>query len=108
SVFPGTPTLYADYENVLTLERKLRGTDAIPLVVGSGTLNDLTKLASYRVGRQYLCVGTAASMDGYTAFGAAITKDGFKQTIACPAPRALLADLNILVVAPSQMNATGY
>jgi len=107
-VFPGTPTLYADFENVVSLEEKLRAIDAVPVVVGSGTLNDLTKLASHRVGRQYMCVGTAASMDGYTSFGAAITKDGFKQTMACPAPRALLADLDILVSAPSQMNATGY
>jgi len=107
-VFPGTPTLYADFVNVLTLEDKLRAVDAIPVAVGSGTLNDLTKLAAQRAGRQYMCVGTAASMDGYTAFGAAITKDGFKQTIACPAPRALLADLDILANAPPQMNATGY
>jgi glycerol-1-phosphate dehydrogenase [NAD(P)+] len=95
-VFPGTPTLYADYDNVLTLEGKLRDHDAIAVVVGSGTLNDITMLASYRVGRQYMCVGTAASMDSYTAFGAAITKDGFKQTMACPAPHALLADLDVL------------
>jgi len=107
-IFPGTPTLYADFANVLTLEDRLRAVDAIPVVVGSGTLNDLTKLASHRVGRRYMCVGTAASMDGYTAFGAAITKDGFKQTMACPAPRALLADLDVLVHAPPQMSATGY
>ena len=107
-VFPGTPTLYADFANVLALEERLRNLDATPVVVGSGTLNDITKLASHRAGRQYMCVGTAASMDGYTAFGAAITKDGFKQTMSCPAPRAVLADLNVLVHAPPQMNATGY
>jgi len=107
-VFPGTPALYADFAHVLALEGQLRGIDAVPVVVGSGTLNDITKLASHRAGRQYMCVGTAASMDGYTAFGAAITKDGFKQTMACPAPRALLADLDVLAHAPSQMNATGY
>ena len=107
-VFPGSPTLYADFENVLTLETRLRAHDAIPVVVGSGTLNDITKLAAHRAGRQYMCVGTAASMDGYTAFGAAITRDGFKQTMSCPAPLAVLADLDVLVQAPSQMNATGY
>jgi glycerol-1-phosphate dehydrogenase [NAD(P)+] len=107
-VFPGAPALYADFENVLALEGQLRNIEAIPVVVGSGTLNDITKLASHRAGRQYMCVGTAASMDGYTAFGAAITRDGFKQTMACPAPRALLADLDVLARAPSQMNATGY
>jgi glycerol-1-phosphate dehydrogenase [NAD(P)+] len=107
-IFPGAPPLYADFATVLALEERLRGLDAVPVVVGSGTLNDLTKLASHRLGRQYLCVGTAASMDGYSSFGAAITKDGFKQTMACPAPRALLADLDVLAAAPAQMNATGY
>ncbi|HEX9373169.1 MAG TPA: iron-containing alcohol dehydrogenase, partial [Roseiflexaceae bacterium] len=107
-VFPGTPTLYADFANVLALEERLRALDAVPVVVGSGTLNDITKVAAHRIGRQYMCVGTAASMDGYTAFGASITRDGFKQTMACPAPRAVLADLNVLVHAPPQMNATGY
>ncbi|MDQ2886490.1 MAG: sn-glycerol-1-phosphate dehydrogenase [Chloroflexota bacterium] len=107
-VFPGTPALYADFENVLTLEEKLRATSAVPVVVGSGTLNDITKLASHRARRQYMCVSTAASMDGYTAFGAAITRDGFKQTMMCPAPRAVVADLDVLVSAPAQMNSAGY
>ncbi|GAC1644158.1 MAG: hypothetical protein NVS4B12_08990 [Ktedonobacteraceae bacterium] len=107
-VFPGAPPLYASFENVLVLEEKLRTMSAVPIVVGSGTLNDITKLAAHRAGRYYICVGTAASMDGYTAFGAAITRDGFKQTMSCPAPRALVADLDILVRAPAQMNSTGY
>ncbi len=107
-IFPGNPTLYADFDNVLKLEQQLAATSATPVVVGSGTLNDITKLAAHRVGRQYVCVGTAASMDGYTSFGAAITRDGFKQTMACPAPRVLLADLDVLASAPAQMNATGY
>jgi len=107
-IFSGTPTLYADFDNVVALETQLRQHNAIPVVVGSGTLNDITKLAAHRAERQYVCVGTAASMDGYTAFGAAITKDGFKQTMSCPAPRALVADLDILVQAPWAMNATGY
>lgn len=107
-VFPGAPPLYASFENVLALEEKLRTTSAVAIVVGSGTLNDITKLASHRVERQYMCIGTAASVDGYTAFGAAITKDGFKQTMSCPAPRAVIADLDILVSAPAQMNSAGY
>ena len=32
-VFPGTPTLYASFENVLALEEKLRTTSAVPIVV---------------------------------------------------------------------------
>lgn len=107
-VLPGTPAPYADFDSVLALEERLRPLDAIPVVVGSGTLNDLTKLAAHRLGRPYMCVGTAASMDGYTSYGAAITKDGFKQTMACPAPRAVLADMDVLAEAPPELNATGY
>lgn len=107
-VFPDQPTLYADYQHVLELETALRAHNAIPVAVGAGTLNDLTKLAAHRCGRPSMIVATAASMDGYTAFGAAITHDGFKQTFACPAPRAVVADLDILAHAPPNMTASGY
>ena len=44
------------------------------------------KLSSCHAGRRYMTVGTAASMDGYTAYGASIIKDGKKQSFSCPAP----------------------
>jgi len=107
-VFAGRPTLYADYGNVVTLRETLRAHDAVPVAVGSGTLNDLVKRAVHELGRPYMVVATAASMDGYTAFGASIAREGFKQTLACPAPRAVLADLDVLMDAPSEMTASGY
>ncbi len=55
-----------------------------------------------------MCVGTAASMDGYTAFGASVEKDGLKQTLSCPAPRVVVADLEIIKRAPEDMTASGY
>jgi len=107
-IFPGQPTLYAEYGNVEKLVESLRRHDAIPVAVGSGTLNDIVKRASYECERPYLCVATAASMDGYTAFGASIEKDGAKQTLTCPAPRAVLADVDVLVNSPERMTASGY
>lgn len=102
------PKPYAEFDNVLKLEEVLGKSNAIPVVVGSGTLNDLTKLASSRTNRQYLCVATAASMDGYTAYGASITYQGAKQTFSCPAPQAILADIEIIRQAPPLMTAAGY
>ena len=55
-----------------------------------------------------MAVATAASMDGYTAYGASITHRGSKQTFDCPAPRAVLADLEVIARAPREMNAAGY
>lgn len=86
----------------------LNETRAIPVAVGSGTINDIVKLAAHRSGRRYLCVPTAASMDGYTAFGASITREGWKQNLDCPAPLAILADPEILAHAPPEMSAWGY
>ena len=107
-VFPGRPTLRAEYGNIATLAGWLRTHDAIPVAVASGTLNDIVKRAAHECDRQYLGVPTAASVDGYTSFGASITKDGFKQTLTCPAPRVVLADLDVLTAAPTIMTASGY
>lgn len=100
--------LYAEYKFVEELQQSLKSHDAIPIAVGSGTINDLTKLAAHEIGRPYMCVATAASMDGYTAFGASITQTGSKQTFFCPAPRAVVADLEIIRAAPGDMNSWGY
>lgn len=80
----------------------------VPIAVGSGTINDLVKRAAFEFGRPYMIVGTAASMDGYTSFGASVDIDGFKQTLSCPAPLAVLLDIDVLTAAPADMSAAGY
>ena len=102
------PKLCAEFSFVEALEDALRSHNAIPIACGSGTINDLVKLSAHHLGRQYLCVATAASMDGYAAFGASITWQGSKQTFLCPAPRAIIADLGIISTAPAEMGAWGY
>jgi glycerol-1-phosphate dehydrogenase [NAD(P)+] len=107
-VFPAEPPLYAEYSNIEKLKGSLREHDAIPVAVGSGTLNDIVKRSAHECERPYMCVATAASMDGYTAFGASIEKDGLKQTLSCSAPRAMVADLEVLKHASEDMTASGY
>ena len=102
------PKLYAEWMFVEQLDGVLSRTDAIPVAVGSGVINDLTKLCSHHNGRRYMVVGTAASMDGYTAYGASITKDGNKQTFDCPAPLGMVLDPTIAAAAPAKMSASGY
>jgi glycerol-1-phosphate dehydrogenase [NAD(P)+] len=106
--FPPDSFVYAEYGNIERLREAIATHDAVPVAVGSGSLNDIVKRAAHEAGRPYLSVATAASMDGYTAFGAAITKDGYKQTMTCPAPRAVVADLEVLAGAPPAMTASGY
>ena len=107
-IFPGDPELYAEYENVEIVRDFLATVDAVPVAVGAGTLNDIVKRASGELERPYLVVGTAASMDGYTAFGSSIALDGLKQTLSCPAPTGCVADTEIMAAAPQVMTASGY
>jgi glycerol-1-phosphate dehydrogenase [NAD(P)+] len=100
--------LYAEHSYAIRIQESIAPTDAIPIAVGSGAINDLTKLAAHRCRRQYISMATAASMDGYTAFGASITFEGSKQTFDCPAPIGVAADLEVIASAPDGLNASGY
>ncbi|MDJ0765316.1 MAG: sn-glycerol-1-phosphate dehydrogenase [Myxococcota bacterium] len=75
--------------------------------VGSGTINDLTKLSAFDQGIPYISVATAPSMNGYTSSIAAILRDGVKQTIPCRQPIAIVADLDILSRAPHHLIGAG-
>lgn len=102
------PDLHAEWTFVEELDAVLKNTDAIPVAVGSGSINDLTKLCSHHNNRRYMVVGTAASMDGYTSYGASITYKCAKQTFSCPAPLGVLADTAIIAAAPKELTASGY
>lgn len=105
-VFPGRPALYASYDHCLTIGQRMGSATVVAL--GSGTLNDLCKLASHEHGRPYAVVGTAASMDGYTGFGAPMESDGVKITRPCPAPAVAVLDLDVIAAAPGFLTASGY
>ena len=100
--------LYAEWQHVEKLQAYLQSVDAAAIAVGSGVMNDLTKYVSHLLNRKYMCVGTAASMDGYTAYGSSITKDGNKQTFDCPAPYGFVMDPVIAAAAPKELAASGY
>lgn len=111
-VFSGR--IHADYGHVQTLKeqfdgaRKNRGEKLVPVAAGSGTVNDLVKRAASELGLSYLCVPTAASVDGYTAYGAALLYEGFKQTCPCEAPLAVAADTAVLAAAPAYLGSSGF
>ena len=111
---PDGKVFHADYHYAAELREHLKAViggvdDLVPVAVGSGVVNDLTKLASGELGIPYLVCGTAASVDGYSSFGAAIrSPEGAKQTYACPAPRVIVADLAVMRTAPKWMAASGF
>jgi len=112
-IFPGEPRLHADYCHVVELvkelnEKKASSSQVVPVSVGAGTINDLVKQAAAEAALPYLCIPTANSVDGYTSFGAGLTKDGFKQTLPCNAPLVIAADTNIMANAPVWLTSSGF
>lgn len=77
------------------------------LAVGSGTVNDSCRLASYRLGIPYGIVATAPSMDGYASAGSPFLHDGTKSTIQGTTPKHIIADLDVLKNAPYDMMLAG-
>jgi glycerol-1-phosphate dehydrogenase [NAD(P)+] len=97
-----------DYERVVEIRDVILAKKAFPLAVGSGCINDLVKRAAFEAKTPYMCVGTASSMDGYCSFGASLVYEGFKTTLPCTPPAAIVADTDILKTAPYDMTASGY
>ncbi len=83
--------------------------DSLDLVVavGSGTINDLCKMAAFKLGKPYVVIPTAPSMNGYTSAIAALTEDDLKKTIPCRGPIAVVADTDVLARAPRKMIQAG-
>ena len=113
---PDGATFHADYryaEEVREAIRKIQEGKSsggiVPIAVGSGVINDVVKLASGELGIPYMVCATAASVDGYSSFGASIrSPEGAKQTYSCPAPKVIVADLDVMRTAPSWMAASGF
>ena len=106
-LFPAEPRLHPDY----AISQQLAGDmpeNCVPTAVGSGVINDLVKCAAGIRQVRYCCVATACSVDGYTSKGGAMTVNGTKKTVPCPAPYAICADVDVLEKAPAPMFASGY
>ena len=107
-VLDETPRVKPRVQTALDLAARLADRAAVPIAVGSGVINDVTKYAAQVAGAGYVCVVTAASMDGYSASGAALLDQGFKRTLDCAPPLGVVADLDVVAAAPARMAGWGY
>lgn len=106
-VIPAVPRPKPTVDLAHSLRAVLRPGET-PVAIGSGVMNDVVKHAAFTAGIPYMCVATAASMDGYTSAGAPLSEKGFKKTIPCRPARVLLADLDVIAAAPPEMTGWGY
>lgn len=100
--------LHADEKALDEAEAVVADADCV-VVVGSGTITDICKVATQRVGgKPLVVVQTAASVDGYSDDVSVVLKSGVKRTIPSRWPDALIADLSTLAEAPAAMTTAGF
>ncbi len=74
---------------------------------GSGVICDLTKWIATRIGRPFITLGSAPSMNAYTSITATITKQGIKLSEWLNPADAVVMDAEILKDAPMAMIHAG-
>lgn len=99
--------LVPDEQAVAKVQQAL-GNAQLIVGIGSGVMQDLCKFVSHTSHIPYMVVATAPSMDGYASNGAAMIAGGMKVTYSAGLPRALVADTEILKIAPMEMLQAGY
>ena len=77
------------------------------VAVGTGSINDMTRYFSFKMGRPFCTVATAAPMDGFASSIAAIQVNSLKTTFDAQTPLAIVGDTEILKGAPYRMIAAG-
>ncbi len=98
---------YARVEQVREVEAAAADCDAI-LSVGTGSLNDICRVASYRTEKDFCIFATAPSMDGFASDTAPIIENSFKSSWQAKQPRIIIADTEILAAAPDELKSAGF
>jgi len=93
-----------DVNEIARLSQKCGGI----LSVGSGTLNDICRLAAFRAGKDFAILATAPSMDGFASKDAPIIANGFKFSYPARQPSVIIGDTEILARAPARLKSAGF
>ena len=98
----------ATMEHVNEIEKAVAGRDISILSVGTGSLNDICRLASARQKKRMCIFATAPSMDGFASYGAPIVNNGFKSTYPAKSPEVIIGDTRVLAAAPNELKSAGF
>jgi glycerol-1-phosphate dehydrogenase [NAD(P)+] len=100
--------LFADDASLDAATEAARLVDGV-VSVGSGTISDIAKVATSRLGNMpHILVQTAASVDGFTDNVSVVLKSGAKRTIDSKWPNVVLADTHTICEAPRELNTSGF
>lgn len=79
----------------------------IIVCLGSGVLNDISKIVARMTGNPYIIVATAPSMDGYASASSSMSMDGVKVSLNSKCPNVVIGDTDLLKTAPVHMSKSG-
>lgn len=75
--------------------------------VGSGVINDISKIVAAVAGKPYIIVATAPSMDGFASATSSMTVDGLKISVPSKCADVIVGDIGVLCNAPAKMMLAG-
>ena len=78
------------------------------LSVGSGSCNDICRMAALKADKRFAIFATAPSMDGFASGTSPITENNFKTTRPARQPEIIIADTKILAASPNELKAAGF
>ena len=93
------------YVKELTL---LSNTAEAVFCIGSGSLGDVCRMASFQAEKPLALFATAPSMDGFASSSAPLTENGFKKSYLCHIPQVIIGDTDILAAAPQILKSAGF
>lgn len=105
---PGTHDLLPDERTLGRLLTELEPDTSFVLAVGSGVLNDISRIVCYRTNKPFAVVCTAPSMDGYASVVSPLIINHKKITVPGKYPSAIFADTSIMRDAPMIMIQAGF
>ena len=79
----------------------------VRIAVGSGTVNDTVKYASFLDQRDYSVFATSP-MNAYTTGTASVSFDGFKKSITCRGAQGVFFDLSVLANCPQRLISAAF
>ena len=88
-------------EGVAELMAETRGYEAL-IAVGSGTVSDSVKYATFQDGREYSVFPTSP-MNAYTTPTASVASSGLKKSITCHSARGVFFDLEVMAGCPHRL-----
>lgn len=75
--------------------------------VGSGVINDISKILANTTKNTYVIVATAPSMDGYASATSSMSMDGLKISLPSKCAEVIIGDLDVLKNAPLKALTSG-